>query len=504
MNDFKTPRALPSIQVSWQWLAIISFVIMEASWVVPWVQSTNASIASVRQGTILLTSAGIVLCTTVVMRIAAGLGLNQQIRRALLGVCLIIGLYAGNTFLISSESFSGLPGLSSQRVTSFADFLNQIPAWFWVSVIVILLWWRGLWLSKERLGPMLVFDYFRVGIIMFGLFSLVGFLVPLAKAINPTIMIFTFLCFGLISLISSRVSIMGVLRGGGRSPFDRRWLLAVGISTLCFVLVAYGIATITTGQAAIFFGLIGGFLLLVGILLASPILLLVYLFTPAIERTSDLLPTPASTPDFLPLDGATAGELNSSGSFLLIEQSQILSPELRGLLLLLGMLIVIIFLIWSVRWITSQNKAEKDGFEREFLLENKDLLKVVREKFQNRLKTTSDSMRGNRRLSADERQRAAEHIRVIYSNLLELTHDLGFPRQVSVTPLEYQSELKYIFAENEIDLELITRAYLAVRYGEMPETENDIRMVNEAWLKIQEQAKTIKKLQNKLAMRHQH
>lgn len=504
MTQNKNLTSPALLQVSWQWLAIVSFVLMEMSWVVPWMQSTNGSIAVVPQGVLLFTSAGIVLFTTMILRIAASLALNQQIRRGLMALSLLFALYVGITVMVSPTSATTFQGLSTQRVATFADFLNQIPAWFWISAIVILSWWRGVWLAKERLGPMLVFDYFRLGIAMFVVFALIGFLVPLARQIYPTVMILTFLFFGLVSLITSRVSIMGNLRGGEKSPFDRRWFLAIGITTFCFVLIAYGTATITTGQSGIFFGLIGGFLVLIGILLASPLLLLIYILTPSIGSTRDLLPTPAPTLELEPLNGIGAVDPGGSGGFMLIDQSQLISPELRGLLLILGFVIVIIFLIWSVRWITVQKKVQDDEIEREYLIENKDLLKVMRELLQNRLRKTSDSIRGNRRLSDQERQRAAERIRVIYRDLLELTQDLGYPRQASVTPLEYQSELKYIFAENHKDLELVTQAYLAVRYGELPESENDVNLVNEAWLKIQEQAKTIKKLQNQLAVGHQN
>ncbi len=498
MNQ-KISETTNPLQVSWQWLAIVAFIFMEMSWSVVWMQSLNASIALVSQEILLLTSVGIVALTTLVLRAASNFALKQGIRRILMTACLVISLYIGNILMTGPTFVTNFQGLGNQKISTFADFLTQIPTWFWVSMIVVILWWRGVWLAKERLGPMLVFDYFRLGIVMFGIFALVGFLVPLARTINPTIMIFSFLLFGLVSLISSRVSIMGYLRGGGKSPFDRRWFLAVGISTVGFVTVAYGIATIMTGQAGIFFGLIGGILILIGIVLASPFLAIIYLLTPAINRTRELLPTPVVTPELSPLDGAGGVDPGGAGGFLLIGQNQLLTPELRGILLLVGLAIVVVFLILSVRWITLQTKESGDDLEREYLLENKDLLKAFRELFQNRLQSTTDSMRNNRQLSARERQQAAERIRVIYAEFLDLTQDLGYPRNTSATPLEYERELKYIFAENQKDLELVTQAYLAVRYGEMPETENEVSLVNNAWLNIQEQAKKIKKLKSQLA-----
>jgi hypothetical protein len=477
-----SPKNVVARQVNWQWLALLAFVCMEMSWATAWIKTANAAISATPSVQILFLSAGIVLLTTIVSRFSIVFSLNLAVRRLLAAVVLGVGLWVGYIGMETSSAISQT--IENTRINSVGDFLGVIPAWFWITIYVILLWLRGSWLARQRIGPMTVYPNFRLGLLMFGLYALAGFLIPLAKETNPTDLLFLFLFFSLLALVTSRVSILAVLRGGAKSPFDSRWMVAVGLTTFGFVVIAYGAAALVTGQAAIFLNLAAGVFVLIGAILAAPILLVLYLISPAVETIGGMLPTPAPTS---PFEGMESGEAAPSGGMNFLDWSRetIISPEVQILLVLVGVVAVIIVLIYTVRWVVRQRENDQEDLDQDYLMENKDLLRLLQQMFRNRVTNTADMLTTRRKLSDKEKAQAADRIRVIYSNLLDLAEGLGHPRLPHLTPLEFLDELQFNFPQSKSQLKSITDAYLNVRYGELPETLDDIQRVETAWQQVQ-------------------
>ena len=95
-----------------------------------------------------------------------------------------------------------------------------------------------------------------------------------------------------------------------------------------------------------------------------------------------------------------------------------------------------------------------------------------------------------RRTSAARWLRAAR-IRWTYGELMTLCTRLKHPRPGAVTPLEFLPEMVTLFPEHSADLDTITQAYLRVRYGEKPETSQEVQSVVEAWERIKARDKTV-------------
>jgi hypothetical protein len=70
---------------------------------------------------------------------------------------------------------------------------------------------------------------------------------------------------------------------------------------------------------------------------------------------------------------------------------------------------------------------------------------------------------------------------------------IGYPRPTATTPLEFLPELSRIFPESAADLQDITRAYLKVRYGEVPETQAEVDDIETAWKRVEVQAQAMLK-----------
>jgi hypothetical protein len=80
-----------------------------------------------------------------------------------------------------------------------------------------------------------------------------------------------------------------------------------------------------------------------------------------------------------------------------------------------------------------------------------------------------------------QRLLAAAQVRRIYAQLMDLCGKLGYARPAALTPLEFLPTLKQVFPEGEAQANLITRAYMKVRYGELPETDAEVKEVKRAW-----------------------
>jgi hypothetical protein len=108
---------------------------------------------------------------------------------------------------------------------------------------------------------------------------------------------------------------------------------------------------------------------------------------------------------------------------------------------------------------------------------------------------------GLNQLRYPDRALAAARIRRIYVELLRLSADLGCPRPAQDTPQEYLLSLREVYASHQHELELITRAYERVRYGELPETRAEIVDVEAAWEKVLARGEAIRAEQRRRGRR---
>ena len=68
----------------------------------------------------------------------------------------------------------------------------------------------------------------------------------------------------------------------------------------------------------------------------------------------------------------------------------------------------------------------------------------------------------------------------------ETAADHGYPRGHSETPYEYLATLSEAWPNYVVNSELITEAYIRVRYGEIPETKEEMDRITLAWGELRE------------------
>src|SRR5690606_25713275 len=78
----------------------------------------------------------------------------------------------------------------------------------------------------------------------------------------------------------------------------------------------------------------------------------------------------------------------------------------------------------------------------------------------------------------------AASIRRIYENMLYLATVNGYPRGAVETPNEYIKTLDEAWPERHDEIVRITRAYIQVRYGEVPETRQELDDIRDAWNRL--------------------
>lgn len=81
--------------------------------------------------------------------------------------------------------------------------------------------------------------------------------------------------------------------------------------------------------------------------------------------------------------------------------------------------------------------------------------------------------------------RAAASIRRIYEAMCQAAAAAGFPRLESETPYEYLTTLTRAWPENRADTHLITEAFIRIRYGELPETQEELDAIRAAWRRLE-------------------
>lgn len=95
----------------------------------------------------------------------------------------------------------------------------------------------------------------------------------------------------------------------------------------------------------------------------------------------------------------------------------------------------------------------------------------------------------NKRKQRDWRNwRTAVSIIKIYQQMIQISSEVGYPRDAAETPYEYLKTLIQLWPDHKKEVQLITRAYVKVRYGEFPETKEEFEAIKSAWEQVKKTA----------------
>lgn len=346
---------------------------------------------------------------------------------------------------------------------------------FWV----LMLWWRGYtigslgWISVVRASFGM-----RLGILSF-LWVFIAARREL-RADLLTLVPFFFL-FGLLASSFARTNSLDADRPGRKSIFGRGWILSLFSMALIITALGYMVALWLAGmnldQASHALALLGegGFNLLMVIL--SPILLILQGLS---EVIGWILPDQ-------PIRQATEKEIEArkDGSDLNVPWLHDLLQFLWGaftVVILALLIFMVLVLIWFLlmQWIARQ---QEDDEERE-TLGTGEIALGIRQMFRDSWRWIADTLGLLRQFGLGHDLFAVMTIRRIYSRMEKLAAQRGYPRSLFQTPYEYRRELHQAFPDQSPAIQCITEAYIAVRYGDVPETQAELQAVRTAWTQL--------------------
>lgn len=476
----------PRLRV-WRELTIFSSLLMELSWTIIWYQVLIRSAQQVAYPRAFMVLGSIMLSAYLLGRVLNALELHLWLRRSVMGAVLVVCLFAGMDALLYYREVVGLRELLDRPLRTFQDMANIIPPEFWVITIVLFVAWRGLAFVDRNIGPSDVLARFRIGLVMFLIY---GLLLPILNE-PALIALYLFLFFGLLSLSSARVAVITRLRGGQYSRFDRHWLVGI-VGTILLVVGGAALLVVAAGEQIFAWLEIlarGAIYLLV--LLLSPLMLLVIEGILWIGRLINLPVIIQTILDlfqklqlfFENLSSSISRWLESIGSQEMLKSLLETLAALRPLALWGGLLAALLLVLLAVRRYARNEKAEKEE-EAGSQIDQPDLLDLLRRFLRRGLNRVVETLEQAFNLRQARRLLAAARIRRIYASLMRLSARLDQPRPASRTPLEFLPALERLFPGLSAELNTITQAYLLVRYGELPESQNEIEAVETAWRKV--------------------
>lgn len=469
-----TSSSDPPRRVWWPEAAACLLIITELSWVIPWylLVIPISHIASPGRAVIVL--GGIMLSGYFFTRFAEDLRLIKKVTSAGLAFLLFAGLVLSAGLLLEDGLWTVLIRL-----------VKLDPGAILVVFAVTWLWWRGMSLAQETVRPWKAWRRFEVGILVFVAYLLVANQFPENRVGMGWLIVFLF--SGFSAVICARISYIQVQKGVARNPFDRRWTLSIAGAlggTLFLTSLAAGL--ITGQYRRVLDGLadLTRYALAAGIFILSIPGMFVAFF---LERWGGVIrqwladmrlrfQVPTPPPSFL------------EETYIPPEAiSQNYSPLPGFVLSILFWLIVLALVALAINRLRSRlaQNRDQDLDGPESVLGPGDLRKVMRQLVQDAL----DSL--GRRLRPAQRYLAAARIRRIYAQLMDLSSDLNVPRPAAKTPLEFLPDLQSLFLVLAPELAEITHAYMRVRYGEFPETDEELLAVELAWQRVAQEGKRL-------------
>ena len=471
----------------WREIAILMIILMEVCWVTPWFRSMTPETYAASSLRVFIILTGIVLSAHILVRTMDYLYLKKSIRQGIMIVFIIIGILVGiKTMLYAHEPMS-LSELFTRPLRSFADLKSIIPVEFIVIITVLIGFWRGLSIAQEHLGPSSVMDHFWIGIVMYVIFIFVNTIVT---GETPGDFFYLFLFSSLVAMCAARMTVVGMLRGGKENKFNRFWflgiilaaLLVVGLSSLLGGVIGDKLAWI----GVLILGIFGSLLVFMWILINPIVSFLITFLGNLFQNSKGIAGLEESLQNINKLIRGFGQRIidmvGNSGIGNLVAR---IAPTIKTIILIAIVLLVIFGVVaWMAIRLWRDRERRRLGEDQKIDLKGGNIIQMLIEFLRQGWNGALNSLVQMTDFNRRQRIRAAARIRQVYAELMELCMNLGHPRADAETPLEFEFELNLLFPELHPEVSIITEAYNSVRYGQLPETQQEVEDVESAWKKV--------------------
>lgn len=460
----------------WDGFAALMMMLFQVSWLIPMYQLVISWESLSSELKIAATLSPIFITAYVLSRGLRQWGVVDGFVRVAETLVLIGGTYTAIELLLIVP-----PNPDQARIDPRTGIIvegSRVASDMLVIFLAVVVMWRvGVYLGRNGVRQKEALRNFRLGIVMWLAFifgsSLVNFEAPLY-------LMFFSLFAGLVGLAFSRIGSVNRLKGGGKIRYSRSWVTEIFIGVGALVLVSATVGAILGGPPgkAILGGIFRWLITGLSILVAPLLILVEYLMSKLRQSFGRPVRGGGGYPDD---EGLPAFELPED----IVPKSleDIVGGELETILPYVIGLIVLLLILRGI-WTRRQAKAGVlVTFDDEW--ERGSLFGGLRESMVGLRDTMMDNLQSLR----DQYLRAMltkARIRRMYSKFLVLCEDLEISRKESETPLEFVISASAQLPDRKQDIADLTKAYEKVRYGEIPETDEDVEKIQDAWKRIEE------------------
>ncbi len=482
-------------------MALVGMMIMELSIIIPWFRSLTPETLAVSPSQAMLILGGVLACAHIIARSMDYLRLKINLQRGLFVVYMILSVLFGLRYLLYETERVGILELISRPLQAFTDWKTLIPPELIIVVTIFFTIWRGISLSQKYIEPASVKRNFLIGVMAMILYAFINTAVT---GETPGVFMYIFLSSGLFAMASARIYSISYLRGSIKNPFELKWFLGLSLTIFSLIGLATFSVWLLSKRLAIIQGIGGvilGFFTLVLLGISSPLFFLaqrVVEYSPGLaDSVGNLL---ESLRVFREVVYSLSQRILTSEQFaVFFSLISVIKPIL--LWIFVGALLIVVLAVIR-RWRFIEREPSAVMSQSSSL--QADILGLIRTLLDTSLQKIREGLGSDPRIRSGRMWLEAARIRRIYARLMNLAADLGTPRLKSQTPLEYLPVLISLLPEHRDNLTRITEAYLKVRYGELVETEEEVRSIEAAWHEVEAAGQSMIKHSSRRGKQQRH
>lgn len=352
-----------------------------------------------------------------------------------------------------------------------------------IFIVTTFVWWRGIRLAirhpelgnvglRLRLGGLILLP-----LILWFSNTLIG----TGVNVEASVLLFFFFALTVISLV--RAENVEQEQSGTASTLNAHWFMTVVAAALLIIILTGTMTALLAGESlfvavtwlsplwsALQFGAT-----VTGVILFELVYPSLELFAGLIQWLSGILGSLFGQVSATLLESPFFSDLNSPLIPTPTETVETVGPTLTGkataAFIMIGLLVIIALAL--AKTYRQATFATRDSERSRAIVEPDD-----EPDFGRRLL---------KRIGLLRNWRAAASVRRIYRQMCAAAAAVGYPRSGSETPYEYLSSLNRVWPELTDDTRLITEAFIRVRYGEVPETDEELETLRSAWRRLDAQ-----------------
>jgi hypothetical protein len=377
-------------------------------------------------------------------------GVGLSVQRVLMGFWLIVLIV-----LAELDTFANTPNLQ-------LDLLSMAPAF----LTAIVLWWRGMSLGADELQPRSAELHLQAGMLLLIITSFATLFIRNDEVFIPIIAFFIG-ALGAVPLCNLEMTSNNT--SGRPVPMTRGWWGWIALSVLGVLVIGLTLAALLTGRSAAEI-----LALLIGVILLPIILILSIIPVTVLDALVE----------FLRRLSLGFGQLAQFGQGLQqLPQNEntappvVVPPEFNLVFALIVLAGVALFVLWLMQ------RADKPLFAKQ--VTSGDIegnLPVEKEE-------TAGAISRALGLSALRRWLAQMTIRRLYVRAVNEAGKRGQKRTPSQTPYDFLPAMQRAFPEHAGEAREITEAYIAAHYGQVPDSDEALNALKQAWKRMRQSAK---------------